>query len=480
MPELRLLQETMSLVRQNKIKPIKAQSILALEDLQMASTPTMDDSGWDDQVLEMPEDVSTLPSATLQQCLKFRGDAAYLVAGGLGGLGRAISTYMAEHGARHIVYLSRTAGTKVEHQSFFRELEVQGCTIEAIQCDISSLESVQQALRQVAQPIAGVLQMAMSLSDQPFLSMTHDDWVTAIKPKVDGTWNLHTSLLEAEGQHKLDFFVMLGSISGAFGMPGQANYAAGNSFQNAFVQYRQALGLPASVIEVGIMGEIGYVSENKDVHEYFRTSGMPFLSEAQLLDAFHLSTLQQYPKQYSTASTIGSGGVDPGLTSRSQITLGMRATKPMTDPTNRTLWKRDRKADIYRNIEAAHLHSAMSGSASGEAAEDKIALLLASLHSSSPDAATAILDTPATLGVLTQEIGVFIYESMLRSVEEEEMDLERSLLTLGVDSLVTVEVRSWLRRRLDVEVSTLEMLNGGTIQILAQLVLARLKKRFAA
>lgn len=58
-----------------------------------------------------------------------------------------------------------------------------------------------------------------------FESMTTADFRDALKPKVDGTWNLHTLL-----PPDLDFFVMLASASGVTGTRGQANYAAANTY----------------------------------------------------------------------------------------------------------------------------------------------------------------------------------------------------------------------------------------------------------
>ncbi len=74
-----------------------------------------------------------------------------------------------------------------------------------------------------------------------------EDWEAAIKPKVDGTWNLH----KATEYHPLDFMVMFSSFSGLVGQRGQSNYASANTFLDAFAQYRNANGLPASVLDIG-------------------------------------------------------------------------------------------------------------------------------------------------------------------------------------------------------------------------------------
>jgi NAD(P)-dependent dehydrogenase (short-subunit alcohol dehydrogenase family)/acyl carrier protein len=442
--------------------------VFTTEEIDDANRLLSADESTGKLLVKMPTNPNTLRIQSSSPPLKFRGDACYLIAGGVGGLGQAVSTCMVENGARHFIFFSRSAGTTESHKAFFAELEAQGCTVQAIAGDISNPADVLKVVQAATAPIAGVLHMAMVLQDRPFLSMSHEDWVAAINPKVNGTMNLHNALIDASID--LDFFVMFGSISGSFGIAHQANYAAGNTFQDAFVQYRHSLSLPASVLNIGAVAGVGFVSQNKGVQEYFRQAGMPFLSEEQLFESLHLSILQQQGEHPMSPS-----GAHPGFTSTSQLALGIRATKPMTDSTNRVLWKGDRRVDIYRNIEAAS--NIANASSSGTATSDKVSAFMASIHSSSDP--LSILQPAEVVTLLASEIGIFIYESMLQSVDEEEIELDRNLTTLGVDSLVTIEVRNWMRRKLEVEVSTLEMLNGGSIRNLATLVQGRLMERYA-
>lgn len=82
--------------------------------------------------------------------------------------------------------------------------------------------------------------------------MRLNDWEAAIRPKVDGTWNLH----KATRSTSLDFMVMFSSFSGLVGQRGQSNYASANTFLDAFVQYRHANGLPASVLDIGPIEDV--------------------------------------------------------------------------------------------------------------------------------------------------------------------------------------------------------------------------------
>ena len=469
---VRLLTETLTLYSKGVFKRKLETHIFDCEEIQNAVQLLQKDETVSSAVIRLPENHDTLQAQVTPPKFQFRSDVSYLIAGGVGGLGRAISTCMAENGARHFIYLSRSAGSDGSHRDFFSELTVQGCTVQAFSGDVANETDVLHVLRSAEHPIAGVLQLAMVLRDRPFLSMAHCDFVKALNPKVAGTWNLHNAMIQEKID--LDFFVMFGSISGTFGIAHQANYAAGNTFQDAFVQYRQSLGLPASVLNIGAMAGVGYVSENKSVEEYFRSAGMPFQTEEELFEALHLSILQQHPtKIHSNRAPVG---VNPGYTAQSQLALGIRATKPMTDPSNRVLWKHDRRVDIYRNIEAAQLASSTNNTSTASGPADELSIFMTALRTSASP--LALLDDPATLTLITHQLATFIYESMMRSTNEGDMELGRSLMTLGVDSLVTIEVRNWIQRKFEVSVSTLEMLNGGSIENLGAVILTRVKERF--
>ncbi|KAL4956616.1 hypothetical protein BDW69DRAFT_181394 [Aspergillus filifer] len=453
-----LLGEIISFYHQGHITPIGAKIITADRDFETQLAEVGDTMS--KAIIAIPQNLEP-KNVQISPALSLREDAAYLLVGGLGGLGQSVSTYLIERGARHLIYLSRSAGSSPEHERFTRELESQGCSVHMIEADVADAQAVKAAIAQAQKerPIAGVLHLGMVLADQPFLSMDYNNWCTALKPRVSGTWNLHDTLL-ATGTI-LDFFVIFGSVSGSFGIAHQANYGAANTFQDAFVQYRHSLGLPASILDIGAMASVGYVSENKGVEEYFRGAGMPFLDEGDFFQVLHQSIVQQFSSQ-----------TEGGITNKSQLTLGLRSTKPMDDPSNRVLWKHDRRADIYRNIEAARL---LKNTGSSTGTEDSLATFMSAVRSRSTP---ALLDDQKTLHFVTHEIGVHIYELMLRPVEE--LDVSKALVTLGVDSLVIVEIRNWLRHRLEVEASTLEILNGGTIEMLGKVTVDRLRKLYGA
>ena len=92
--------------------------------------------------------------------IRFRSDACYILVGGLGGLGRVISTWMVQSGARSLLFLSRSAEEGPETTPFFEELRGQGCEVLTSAGSVTDLSKVEAAVKQATRPVAGVMQMS--------------------------------------------------------------------------------------------------------------------------------------------------------------------------------------------------------------------------------------------------------------------------------------------------------------------------------
>ena len=296
--------------------------------------------------------------------------------------------------------------------------------------------------------------------------MSFEQWQAALLPKVQGTWNLHEALLTQETP--LDFFVLFSSISGMFGQPGQANYAAGNSFLDAFVQYRHSLGLPASVLDIGAMEDVGYLSHNTGLLDTLKSTSMHTLHEKDLLDSLQLMIERSAPRKEFTASSQrefsskARGWVNP-----SHVSIGVRSTLPISAPNNRILWKRDRRTAVYRNIESA---SSTGGSGSNS---EGLKQFLRDCQGN-----PALLDLPESVTLLAKETGITLFGFMMRS--EEDLDLSVPLGSLGVDSLVSIELRNWFRQKVGVEFTVLEVVNSGSLMALGEQTAGKLREKFQA
>lgn len=198
--------------------------------------------------------------------LKFSPDATYVIAGGLGGLGRVIATWMHSHGAHHIAILSRSIPHPKSMKFHWLELmKSRGINIRLFSCDISNAEGLKEVLVSLAESmpvIRGVIQSAMVLRDSVFENMNHEAWEAVTKAKIDGSINLHNLV---PNQHDLDFFIMLSSVAGIVGNIGQANYSAGCAFQDALARHRVSQGLCGTSLNLGMIQSAGYVSENPEV-----------------------------------------------------------------------------------------------------------------------------------------------------------------------------------------------------------------------
>lgn len=100
-----------------------------------------------------------------------------------------------------------------------------------------------------------------------------------IESKPTGSRNLHA--LPPSG---LDFFELVASLNGIVGGRAQANYAAGNTFQDALAHYRLSLGEEAVSLDLGLMVSEGVVAEDKSLLVSTRRPGhLMDISQGELL-----------------------------------------------------------------------------------------------------------------------------------------------------------------------------------------------------
>ena len=179
----------------------------------------------------------------------FNADAAYVIVGGLGGLGRYLMTWMINRGAKHLVTISRSGLDSEDAKLTVKAIERLGAEVQVFKADACDPQAVDRVMRttRAQRPIRGCLNMILVLDNSPFMTMTGTQWDRALRSKVDSTWNLHQTTLADE----LDLFIMFSSISSICGNRTQANYATGNSFQNAMAEYRRSIGLTAISIALG-------------------------------------------------------------------------------------------------------------------------------------------------------------------------------------------------------------------------------------
>ena len=451
----RLLELTLEQYLKGNFKPITPITTFDAEQIEDAFRFMQKGSHIGKIVIKFPKD-NTLPWTSTVPVPEFRGDVSYLLAGGLGGLGKAIASWMALHGAKNLIFLSRSAGKSQEDQNFLKELNVMCCSTQCFPCDVADHDAVKNAIGQASLPIAGVMQMAMVLRDVGVLGMDLESWNAAVRPKIEGTWNLHNLLPQ-----DMDFFVLFSSVGGTFGYYGQSNYASANTFLDSFAQYRQTLGLTASVIDIGPVDEIGYVSRTPATRETLLATLETLLTEQNFLDSLQLaiarSSTSYAPQRPSSPLS--------GWQCPNHMVQALESRVPIMDPQNGSMWKRDPRMAIYRNIQKTSL-------AKGTEAADHLKQFLSSVMND-----PSKLDEKSSAETMAKELGMCVSNFLMKG--DEEIDLSSTLATVGVDSLVAIEVRNWWKQNLGVDVSVLELMSGGSIVQLGELAVKRLKDKYA-
>ena len=206
-------------------------------------------------VLDIPHSGSSRVAVPPAQVRVFRGDGAYIITGGLGGLGLFLAEKMAAAGCGRIVLSSRSQPTPETLETIER-IGAIGADI-VVECgDIAQPGTAQRlvaAATATGLPVRGVLHLAAVIEDATLTNITDElierDWA----PKVYGAWNLHT----ATADQPLDWFCSFSSAAALVGSPGQGAYAAANSWLDAFTLWRRAQGLPATATAWGAWAQIG-------------------------------------------------------------------------------------------------------------------------------------------------------------------------------------------------------------------------------
>ncbi|WP_422747473.1 sulfolipid-1 biosynthesis phthioceranic/hydroxyphthioceranic acid synthase [Mycobacterium sp. WMMD1722] len=189
----------------------------------------------------------------------FRADGAYVITGGLGGLGLFLAERMAAAGCGRIVLNGRSAPTPDGLRAIER-MRAGGTEVEVSLGDIADAATATRliaAATATGLPVRGVLHAAGVVEDATLANITDElvdrDWA----PKVFGAWHLHHALRANGADARLDWFCSFSSAAAMVGSPGQGAYAAANSWLDAFTHWRRAQGLPATAIAWGAWAEIG-------------------------------------------------------------------------------------------------------------------------------------------------------------------------------------------------------------------------------
>ncbi|KAL9122567.1 MAG: hypothetical protein Q9187_000881 [Circinaria calcarea] len=426
----RLTEDAVRLWKDGHIKAAKPTTILTFSQVEEALRILQSGKGMG-KIILVPSPDGIVPIAPAQPPkYQFEAEASYVLSGGLGGIGRSIALWMSERGAQKFIFLSRSGNITVEVTDMVNTLQTKGCTVRVFQCDVSDKERLRAVLEECKStlpPIKGVIQGAMTLDDVMFENMTYPMLQTAVRPKVQGSWNLHELLPKG-----LDFFVMLSSATGILGNRSQANYAAGNTFQDMLAEHRRSLGLAGSTIDLGTVLAVGYVAKNRHRTQVARHLGT--VLETLREDEIH--ALMEYvidPRRGSPAQLV------TGLTN-----VAMYRARGVPPPTYMGY-------PLFTNLRS------ITASRSGRAEGGNEFLVEALLNAATTfDAATDIIQK----AIITKLSG-------LLAVPADNIDPQKSISSNGVDSLVAMEFRAFLAKEVKADITVLDIMGTLSLSALA-------------
>jgi acyl carrier protein len=199
-------------------------------------------------------------------------------------------------------------------QSILETLGRMEARVVVAQGDVAEQEQVARVLANIEQtmpPLRGVVHAAGILDDGILLQQNQERLQSVMAPKVKGAWNLHTLTLD----RALDFFVLFSSVAAFLGPPGQGNYAAANAFLDGLAKQRRLQGRPTLSINWGPWAEIGLSaaqSKQSKRHAYqglrhiTRTQGIEVLQHLLYQDICQIAVMpfsvQQWCQLYPSAA----------------------------------------------------------------------------------------------------------------------------------------------------------------------------------
>ncbi|MEW6737278.1 MAG: SDR family NAD(P)-dependent oxidoreductase, partial [Acidobacteriota bacterium] len=169
----------------------------------------------------------------------FQEDDVILITGGLGGLGRIITTKLVDSYKTKLILSGRSLKSELnsEIQAF---LKLYTENIIYLQADISKRNQVQILLKEAKQyygKIDGIIHAAGIIEDQWLVHKPLESIRRVLEAKILGAYYLdyYTS------KEALHYFIHFSSIASYRGSVGQSDYSCANSFLDHFSQARQFL-----------------------------------------------------------------------------------------------------------------------------------------------------------------------------------------------------------------------------------------------
>ncbi|MFF7459772.1 SDR family NAD(P)-dependent oxidoreductase, partial [Kitasatospora sp. NPDC008115] len=225
----------------------------------------------------------------------FNPNGTVLITGGTGTLGSLLAHHLVTQGHTHLLLVSRSGPNAEGADQLRKELTDLGAHITITACDTADPDQLTTLLADIPaeHPLTAVIHTAGVLADATVENLTPEQLDTVLLPKADAAWNLHHQTRHLD----LAAFVLYSSITGILGNPGQANYAAANTFLDALAHHRHTQGLPATSLSWGLWEQSSSLTGHLSTADLARMSrtGMAPLPTADALALFDHALTTTHP-----------------------------------------------------------------------------------------------------------------------------------------------------------------------------------------
>ncbi|KAI1095495.1 hypothetical protein F5B19DRAFT_503698 [Rostrohypoxylon terebratum] len=455
-----LMRELMKLWADDIIKPIDDITTLDISELESAMSFFSRGLHTGKIVLTFQNPETKLKIAKPVDKVYFDKNAAYILAGCLGGLGQSLAHWMVERGARHLIFLSRSDAERPGLALLLGGLARSGVNTEIIQCSVADRQTLTSAIERISNKtvIKGVVHAAMVEGDSFFDKANYSKIHEVLAPKVTGTINLHRAT-----QHlPLDFFLMFSSFIASVGIAAQSAYAAANAFQDAFARFRLSQNLPAVSLAIGTVLDIGIVSQNDRFKHMLQRNGSYGLSETEFLQLLEGTFCQSFPSLINVSELQE---LDPY--SSAQILLSFEPGRlipyALESRIDELVWHNNARFQAIRQSIFDRMQERTTKGSGAPASGYLLSTKLAAVKSAKEKAL-----------IIREAVSERL--AKLLSVALDEIVTDKPLSQYGLDSLVAAELRSWLIKTFSVDVTLLDLLSKG--KSLVDLITAITRRQF--
>lgn len=220
----------------------------------------------------------------------WKENGVYLITGGAGGLGLLFAKNIAESVKKGTIILTGRSKLSESIQAKLQQFSREGVEVIYKQVDITEYVDTKQLIDWIQAAygtISGILHCAGIVRDNFMINKSREEFLSVIKPKVLGA----TYLYECVKAENYDFIAFFSSQSGEEGNMGQADYATGNAYMDAFAAYLTEKAPNRKVVSINWpLWEDGGMTVPEDTKlRMFRKRGIVPLETDAGIQAFHMA-----------------------------------------------------------------------------------------------------------------------------------------------------------------------------------------------